>query len=172
MRERSTMQTPQGFDATHSDELFPSLAQTQERKGPPAAVRNFWMGWMPTRRSFGRKPQRSTLQTPQGLDATHDDELFPLFEFLEETEDRPPSSRRADRAEIGLGSILGAAQPTNFGAPLTHAREVVTGDPSLQTQEREGPPRWSEAFGGGWMPTRRSFGRKHATGNNADAARA
>jgi hypothetical protein len=79
------------------------------------------------------------MQMPQRLDAKHSDELF---SFLSSSRKRKtaPLSRRADRAEIGLGSVLGGAQPTNFGAPLTHAREVVTGDPSLQTQECEGPP--------------------------------
>jgi hypothetical protein len=29
------------------------------------------------------------MQTPQGVDAKHSDELFPVLEFLEEMEDRP-----------------------------------------------------------------------------------
>jgi hypothetical protein len=59
------------------------------------------------------------MQTPQGLDATHGDELFPLFEFLEEMEDRP--RRAGEQIELKLYSavLCGGAEPTNFGAPLT-----------------------------------------------------
>jgi hypothetical protein len=48
-------------------------------------------------RFAGRNTQRSTLQTPQGLDATHSDELFPV-----------------KREYIGTNS---GAQPASFGGP-------------------------------------------------------
>jgi hypothetical protein len=42
------------------------------------------LAWPPT-----ENRRRATMQTPQGLDAKHRDELFLVLEFREEMEDRP-----------------------------------------------------------------------------------
>ena len=95
------MQAPQGFDATHSDEMFLVLESLEEMKDRPAWSRyqlRRAKGLHRRSKNFGTScgkvlasdnRQRATMQTPQGLDAKHRDELFPVLEFLEEMEDRP-----------------------------------------------------------------------------------
>jgi hypothetical protein len=75
------MQTPQGLDAKHGDELF--LVQRQytginsgARRAPfggPKILALTVAAVSPTENT-----QRATMQTPQGLDAKHSDELFPV----------------------------------------------------------------------------------------------
>jgi hypothetical protein len=47
-------------------------------KAPFGAPKIWAPGRIRSREASGRNTQRATLQTPQGLDATHGDELFPV----------------------------------------------------------------------------------------------
>jgi hypothetical protein len=142
------MQTPQGLDATHSDELFTvkrdhigtnSGAQRASSGGPkllvpnsgaqraslrrsetfgpklrsatglPQAVRNFWD--VPTRPALRRNTQPATMQTPQGLDATHSDELFTV------KRDHIGTNSGAQRASLRRSETFGPKLRSATGLP-------------------------------------------------------
>jgi hypothetical protein len=80
--QQATMQTPQGLDAKHSDELFPVQRQyignkLGSAKGPLRRSKNLGVCQTTPPRFAGRNRQRVTMQMPQGVDAKHSDELFP-----------------------------------------------------------------------------------------------
>jgi hypothetical protein len=81
--QRATMQTPQGLDATHGEEPFPVKrdhigTNSGVRRASSAAQDFCRLAFISPQPFASRNTQRSTLQTPQRLDATHGDELFPV----------------------------------------------------------------------------------------------
>jgi hypothetical protein len=83
------MQMPQGVDASHGSEVFPvnesSVSRQREwgehlNSGKPGAdgtgVEILASRTVALPKTANR--QRATMQTPQGLDATHGGELFPV----------------------------------------------------------------------------------------------
>ena len=85
------MQTPQGFDAKHHRwvvshrrelccALVAQLPATQETPGPKGTGVEILVYARHSRSSPTQNEQRATMQTPQGLDATHGGELFPIDE--------------------------------------------------------------------------------------------
>jgi hypothetical protein len=103
--QRATMQTPQGVDAQHGSELFPVKESCVAPRSLPAGVAGLHprccqprsrnsgktrggrdggrnLGWLAPVLLKSANRQRATIQSPQGLDATHRSQLFPVNDRL------------------------------------------------------------------------------------------
>jgi hypothetical protein len=74
--------------AAHDSGGFDRVLANSQLSADPEDKKRYDAFFPDARPSPIENTQQATMQAPQGLDAKHSDELFPVLEFLEEMEDR------------------------------------------------------------------------------------